>query len=60
MIWRMSRWMGCDAQLTRLEHYPSCYGGLRLTVTHECCGSGITEEFFRGQLVSGVMLLGLV
>ena len=27
---------------------PCCCGGLRWTVTHEFCGSGINEEFCRG------------
>ena len=34
--------------MTRLQHFPCCCGGLRLTVTSEFYGSGITEEFCRG------------
>ena len=34
-------------QMTRLQHCPCCCGGLRWTVTHEFCGSCITEEFCR-------------
>ena len=33
--------------MTRLQHCPCCCGGLRWTVTHEFCGSGITKEFCR-------------
>ena len=34
--------------MTRLQHFPSCFGGLRWMVTYEFCGSGITEEFCTG------------
>ena len=48
MICGVSRWMECAAHMTRLQHLPSCCGGLRWTVTHKFCGFGITEEFCRG------------
>ena len=52
------RWMEWDDQMTGLKHFPCCCGGLCWTVTNEFCGSGITEEFYRGFLGFGADAAG--
>ena len=39
--------MGCDVQMTRLQHSPCCCGGPHWTGTHKFSDFGITEEICR-------------